>query len=186
MRRALVLAASLMLGGGGVALADSPAPAPAPSNGTTDIYQVSIGQGRLGVEILGLTDELKQYFGAGKDGVLVGKVERGSPAQQAGVQVGDVIRDVDGKAIDDATDVMAELGGKKKGTPIALTIIRDHLPITLTAKLAADAPAFQPHAMANDLDKDPFFRDLGNPSMFGDLQQRIDRLEQRMHDLDHK
>ncbi len=184
MRRALVLAASLMLGGAGAASADSPAP----STGTTDIYTFSVGQGRLGVEILGLTDELKQYFGAGKDGVLVGKVERGSPAAAAGVQVGDVIRDVDGKPIDDATDVMSELGGKKKGTPIALTIIRNHLPITLTAKLDADAPAFSPHAMANmpDLSKDPFFREFGNPGMFQDLQQRIDKLEQRMHDLDHK
>ena len=177
MRRALVLAASLMLGGGGVALADSPAPAPSPSSGTTDIYTFSAGRGRLGVEILGLTDELKQYFGAGKDGVLVGRVEPRSPAAEAGVQVGDVIRDVDGKPIDDATDVMSELGGKKKGTPIALTIIRNHIPMTLTAKLAADAPmGMRMPELGQGFSMDPF----------GDLMQRLDRLEQRMHDLDHK
>ena len=162
MRRALVLAASLMLGGGGVALADSPAPA---------------NQGRLGVEILGLTDELKQYFGAGKDGVLVGKVERGSPAALAGVQVGDVIRDVDGKPVDEATDVLSELGGKKKGTPVALTIIRNHVPITLTAKLTADAPmGMRTPELGQGFSMDPF----------ADFMQRLDRLEQRMHDLDHK
>src|SRR5262245_14881451 len=102
MRRAFVLAACLILGGSGAALADS---AGASDSSVTTITSSS-GRGRLGLVVIGLTDELKQLYGSGKGGVLIGKVEPASPADRAGVKVGDVLADVDGKPVDDATDVL--------------------------------------------------------------------------------
>src|SRR5262245_15606747 len=46
--------------------------------------------GFLGVQLIGITPELRQHYGVPKDaGVLVGAVEADSPAAKAGIQVGD-------------------------------------------------------------------------------------------------
>jgi len=191
MRRAIVLAASLLIGASGTALADGGQR----SSGTADVYTFSSGRGHLGLVVLGLTDELKHYFGSGKDGVLVGTIEAGSPAEKAGVKIGDVLADVDGKPVDDAGDVLSLLGGKKKGDAIGLTVIRAHMPLMLTAKLADDV-APTPKAFNR---ADRWFPGMGMPGMgmpgmgtpFGfdddgmkQLEQRMQQLEQRMHKLD--
>ena len=45
--------------------------------------------GYLGVELVDLTPELREHFGAPRDvGVMVGRVEPGSPAARAGLEVG--------------------------------------------------------------------------------------------------
>ena len=49
------------------------------------------GQGRLGVHVQPMTPALRAYFDAPEDrGVLVARVEPGSPAGDAGVEAGDV------------------------------------------------------------------------------------------------
>jgi putative serine protease PepD len=57
------------------------------------------------------------------EGVLVQSVTRGGPAAKAGLQVGDVITSVNGKAtatVDDLTSVVSEL---KPGTTVALGVV---------------------------------------------------------------
>ena len=179
MRRALVLATCLMLGGAGAALADQP---PArPSTGASDVYSFSTGRGRLGMVVVGLTDELKQFYGAGQNGALVGKVERGSPAEKAGLKVGDVLVSVAGKPIDDASDVISLLSGKRKGDNVAVVVIRNHTQLTLNVQLTSDAPAAMPQGWSEpqlgDMDQD-LEQDLQQ------MQQQIQRLEQRVHRLD--
>jgi membrane-associated protease RseP (regulator of RpoE activity) len=178
MRRVIVFAACLILGGSGAALADS-----ADSSVTT--ITSSSGRGRLGLVVIALTDELKQFYGSGKGGVLVGKVEPASPADKAGLKVGDVLASVDGKPVDDAGDVLALLAGKKKGDAVALTVMRSHLPMMLTARMNADAPA-TPRAMGMAPGMPP-----GMQFGFGldderlqQLEQRLQQLEQRLHKLD--
>ncbi|HTJ45881.1 MAG TPA: PDZ domain-containing protein [Kofleriaceae bacterium] len=134
-------------------------------------------QGRLGLVVLGLTDDLKQFFGSGKSGVLVGKIEPGSPADKAGVKIGDVIADVDGKPVDDAGDVLSLLSGKKKGDAVALTVMRNKLPMLLTAKMQADVAAMpMPRAMQLP---DPF-------QDFGSVDQRLRDIERRLEQLEHR
>lgn len=175
MRRTFLLTAAFLIGASGAALAD--------------VYTFSSSsQGRLGVVVLGLTDELKQFFGSGKGGVLVGKVEPGSPADKAGIKVGDVLADVDGKPVDDATDVLSLLSGKKKGDAVALTVMRNHLPMMISAKLLADV-APMPQGM---MMRDPFqgqglptpgFGAPDDDAAMKRLEQRLDRLEQRLDRL---
>ena len=92
---------------------------------------------RLGVLVHTLTPELREHFGAAKDrGVLVARVEPGSTAAMAGIKVGDVIIDVRGDAVDDASDVRNALAKAKQGDSISVQVIRNRAPMTLQAKLA--------------------------------------------------
>jgi putative serine protease PepD len=59
-------------------------------------------------------------------GVLVQSVTRGGPAAKAGLEAGDVIRSLNGKAtptVDDLTSVGSEL---KPGTTVSLAVVTQH------------------------------------------------------------
>jgi serine protease Do len=88
------------------------------------------GRGRLGVQVQGLTDQLATYFGA-KAGVLVSDVDEDSPAARAGVKAGDVITEVNGRAVSDAGDLRQEVSRVDDGKTADLTVIRDRKVITL-------------------------------------------------------
>jgi len=125
-------------------LAAAPASAVAgPSNKSTpDIFErfeISTSKGRLGVMVMGLTPELRKHFGTADDrGVLVARVEPGTPAAAAGITVGDVIIEVGGKTIDSASDVLSALADVKKGQRATIQLVRDGKPRTLQATLADD------------------------------------------------
>lgn len=123
-------------------------------------YEWSTGKGRLGVQIMTLTPELRAHFGAAQDrGVLVAHVEPGTPAASAGLQVGDVITDVKGERIDSARDVISALSAVKKQQKVGLDVIRDRKPLALEATLQDD-PAPAPAADAFPFgDEMPWFRD---------------------------
>ena len=98
-------------------------------------------KGRLGVTVLGLTPELRSYFGAAQDrGILVGHIEPGAPARVAGVAVGDVIVAVRGQAVASANDVVSALASVTKGQSVAIEVVRDRKTTLLQATLADDAP----------------------------------------------
>ncbi|HLL24307.1 MAG TPA: PDZ domain-containing protein [Kofleriaceae bacterium] len=91
---------------------------------------------RLGVLAIQLTPELRKHYGTAADrGVLVGRVEPRSAAASAGLAVGDVITDVRGTVVDDASDVIAALAGTKAGDKITLSVVRAGKPLALTATM---------------------------------------------------
>jgi membrane-associated protease RseP (regulator of RpoE activity) len=95
------------------------------------------------MEVMSLTPELRVHFGATKNrGVIVARVERGSPADLAGVDVGDVIVGVRGKAIENATDVLSAISNAKKGDRVMIDVVRDGRRRSLEATLTANVPAF--------------------------------------------
>ena len=98
---------------------------------------MSSSQGaRLGVMVMSMTPELRGYFGSANDkGVLVAKVEPSSAAAKAGIKVGDVIVDVRGSSVEDASDVVQALSESKTGDKIDVAVVRDHKPITLHATI---------------------------------------------------
>ena len=74
-------------------------------------------RGRIGVEIDQVTKEVAESIGLGKPmGALVRSVESGGPAEKAGVEAGDIITKVDGKAIEKAGDLPRIIGGTKPGS----------------------------------------------------------------------
>jgi membrane-associated protease RseP (regulator of RpoE activity) len=96
-----------------------------------------LGRGYLGVALTELTPELRQHFGAPEgNGVLVGHVEDGSPADKAGLRVGDVLTRIDDAEIESSWDVTAAVRPKKDGEAVTLEIVRAGRTQTLGATLA--------------------------------------------------
>ncbi|HEX5059639.1 MAG TPA: PDZ domain-containing protein [Kofleriaceae bacterium] len=200
-RHFLVSSAVLVaLGGAGIALArphDHKTPN-APAAGDQDSWQVTViaQKGRLGLSVLQISPELRVKLGASRDnGVLVDRVVADTPASKAGVQVGDVIAEVDGDAVQSAADILDAMSERKKGEHITIALVRDGKHMDLNATLdqdpaprgafsAPDLDAFGPHmrGMLRDM---PGF---GSPEMqqqLDDARKRIDELEQRLDKLEH-
>ena len=69
------------------------------------------------------------------EGASVSNVEKGSPAEKAGLQVGDVIRKIDGQAIVGVGDVPAVVGQSLPGQKVTVQIWRQGRPQEMTAVL---------------------------------------------------
>ena len=80
----------------------------------------------VGVYLEELNEELSQYFGVKEGtGLLIAKISEDSPAERAGLKVGDVIIKADGKQIESANELIELIQDKEKGEKIKLEIIRD-------------------------------------------------------------
>jgi serine protease Do len=80
----------------------------------------------IGVYVDSLNKELAEYFGAkeGK-GLLVSQIREGSPAEKAGLKVGDVLVKADGKNLEHQGDLSYIIQEKKKGDKIKVEFYRD-------------------------------------------------------------
>jgi serine protease Do len=94
-------------------------------------------RGYLGVSSGRVTEEDKDHLGLKtRNGALVGSVERGTPAEKAGLKPADVIIEVNGKPIKDHHDLMFKIAEIEPGTKIEIKIVRDGKEKILTATLA--------------------------------------------------
>ena len=57
-------------------------------------------------------------------GAVVAEVDSGGPADQAGMETGDIIIAVDNRAMDEDQDLAALIGGHKGGDEVVVTIVR--------------------------------------------------------------
>ncbi len=95
-----------------------------------------VRRGRLGFVVQDLTPELAEAFGvARKKGVVVARVEAKSPAQQAGIKVGDVITAVNGREVDNSAQVRNEIGLLRVGSEVEIEVLRDGKTRSLTASV---------------------------------------------------
>lgn len=93
-------------------------------------------RGYLGVQLVELTPELRQHYGAtAENGVLVGKVEPGSPAEAAGIRVGDVIVALDGEEMEGSWDVRRHVRALEDGEALAIEVVRDGTRLDLSATI---------------------------------------------------
>lgn len=104
---------------------EEPRPGAAGSGGVRGPYSLVSGWGQVlaGAELTESTDELKEFFGRG-DGVVVLKVSDNSPADRAGLQVGDVITRAGGRAIARPVDLQQALMLRAKDQKIELEFYR--------------------------------------------------------------
>jgi serine protease Do len=76
-----------------------------------------VSRGRLGVVIQEVSKELAESLALSKPmGAVVNAVEKGGPAEKAGLEPGDVILKFDGKAINSSADLPRLVGATKPGT----------------------------------------------------------------------
>ena len=82
-------------------------------------------RGWLGLVFQPLDEALAKAFGVGKDeGALVADVTAGSPAEKAGIAVGDVIVEVGGKKLESSRQLPALVAKLKPGTKSPITVVR--------------------------------------------------------------
>jgi serine protease Do len=88
---------------------------------------------RLGVSVLELTPQLATYFGA-PGGVLVSRVDDGSPAARAGIKPGDVIANVNNEPVKSRQDLLRALRGSTD-EDVTIGVVREKKEMALKAKL---------------------------------------------------
>jgi putative serine protease PepD len=71
----------------------------------------------------------------GQDGAVVQEVTPDSPAARAGLQAGDVVVSIDGKAVQDRSELVAAIRGHKPGDKVTLVVVRGGNETTITATL---------------------------------------------------
>jgi len=85
-----------------------------------------VKRGQLGVVIQDLTPELAEAFNLeGRQGVVVAEVQKDSAADDAGIEPGDVIIELDGKPMTSAALLRNTVGLKKIGDKVAVKLLRD-------------------------------------------------------------
>src|SRR5579884_2997020 len=97
-----------------------------------------VSHGYMGIAIGDVTPENAKFFDVNNaTGALVSQVEDGSPAAKAGLKVGDVITELDGQKVTDASELQMQISEKEPGTKIELGVLRngksETIPVTLEA-----------------------------------------------------
>jgi serine protease Do len=82
-----------------------------------------VSRGRIGVVIQEVTRDLATSFGLDRArGALVNSVEKGSPAEKAGVEATDIIVSFDGKAVESSSDLPRIVGGTRPASQVPLEV----------------------------------------------------------------
>ena len=92
-----------------------------------------VERGWLGIEAQDLTPQLAESFSLDNTrGMLIAGVLRGGPADQAGIQPGDVVEKIDGRVVDGARAAMSQIAQSAPGTQLKLEGIRDGKPLVIS------------------------------------------------------
>jgi serine protease Do len=95
-----------------------------------------VSHSHIGIGIADVTPENAKFFNDSTAmGGVVTQVEPDSPGAKAGLQIGDVITEVDGHKMNDAGELQVVVGQKQPGTKINLTVLRDGKTITVPVTL---------------------------------------------------
>jgi len=84
-----------------------------------------------------LTPPLRRYLELPQDvqGVVVGRILRGSPAHRAGLKTEDLILSVDGQATVTAADLQARIRSLKVGQKVGVALLRQNKPLKVQVEL---------------------------------------------------
>jgi S1-C subfamily serine protease len=89
-------------------------------------------QGFLGVSSMPVGIPERQRGGHGEAGLLISQIARQSPAEAAGLLVGDIIVAFDRQAVRDGEELLTRLRGDRVGKSVPLTVLRGGSPVDVT------------------------------------------------------
>ena len=104
-----------------------------------------VTRGRIGVQITEVSRETAESFGLPRPiGALVNSVEKGGPAEKAGIEAGDIVLKADGREVRTSSELPRIVTMIKPGNKVNLTIWRKgaqkDIAVTV-AEIKEDAPA---------------------------------------------
>jgi serine protease DegQ len=92
----------------------------------------SVTRGWIGVETQDITPELADSFGLDRQsGAMIAGVVRGSPAERAGMQPGDILLAVEGKQVGSTSEMINLIAQLVPGGKAKMTVMRKHRASTL-------------------------------------------------------
>ena len=101
----------------------------------------SVTRGWFGVEVANITPELAESLGlAGTRGAIVGGIERGSPAERAGIRLGDVIVAVGDRTVADLTATLNAIADIPPGKTVQVKVSRKNQEVTLAVTVGKRRP----------------------------------------------
>src|ERR1700691_3564436 len=131
-----------------------------PSNTVVQVYNQLIGpdhrvaRGSIGIQFDAVENPaINRVYGAGS-GITVASVVAGSPADQAGLKVGDTITTVDGKKVTKGTELVAEIAARKPGASCELGLARTGKTQTASVTVADRAKLFAARLNEDDSGND--------------------------------
>ena len=102
-----------------------------PSKTVVDVYnqliapEHKVSRGSIGIMFDAVENPaIARVYGSGT-GVTVSSVVPGSPADQAGLKVGDTITSVDGKKVSKGSELVADIASRKAGSKVNLSFLRN-------------------------------------------------------------
>jgi serine protease Do len=131
-----------------------------PSNTVVLVYNQLIGpehrvsRGSIGIMFDSVENPaIARVYGAGT-GVTVSSVVAGSPADQAGLKVGDTITTVDGHKVSKGTELVADIAARKPGVKVAIGFLRNGKQEDTTVTIADRAKLFAARLNEDDSGSD--------------------------------
>lgn len=112
---------------------------------------------------------IARVYGAGS-GITISTVVAGSPADQAGLKVGDTITAVDGKKVTKGDELVSDIASRKPGSKTTLTFIRNGKQQDATVTIADRAKLF---AARLGEDQENGDEDTPKPSKFGVTVRKV-------------
>jgi membrane-associated protease RseP (regulator of RpoE activity) len=143
----------------------SPSPTPGRPGDALPDRDAGTGRALLGVTV-GATDSAS--------GVLVEVVDPGTPADEAGLESGDIVTAVDGEAVDGPAALVDVIGEKAPGDAITLTVERDGDALELETTLGEQSSLVPRSQFPAPGDDSPFERlPFGRGDGLNDLLERF-------------
>jgi len=119
-----------------------------PSKTVVEVYNQLTGpehrvsRGSIGIKFDQVENPaIARVYGTGT-GITISTVVAGSPADQAGLKVGDTITAVDGKKVSKGDELVSDIASRKPGSKIDLSFIRNGKPQDATVTIADRAKLF--------------------------------------------
>src|SRR5579862_2937537 len=119
-----------------------------PSKTVVEVYnqltgpEHKVSRGSIGIMFDAVENPaIARVYGSGS-GVTVSSVVAGTPADQAGLKVGDTITTVDGKKVSKGSELVADIASRKPGSKVTLGFLRNGKPQEATVTIADRAKLF--------------------------------------------
>jgi serine protease Do len=110
---------------------------------TLEANSTGTGVPYIGVALGALDDNVRAQINyQGKTGVVVSGVYQGTPADQAGLQAGDVITSIDGKAVNSPDELTKAIRALKPGQTVAMQVFSAGLKKLVSVKIGEAPPGF--------------------------------------------